>query len=97
MLSPATRLSLLINGLVALVTTGVSLVVLLIAPLGLASVITLTALIGVCSFAGGMLGDVVLLWALPAARHSSSASQRRGSSERGGRRALSALGLPPRR
>ncbi len=79
----------------ALITTGVSLVVLLIAPLGLATVITLTALIGVCSLAGGLIGDVVLLWALPAARPSTSAKQRRDNG--GGRRALPARGLPPRR
>jgi hypothetical protein len=49
----------------------------------------------VCSLAGGLIGDVVLLWALPAARPSTSAKQRRDNG--GGRRALPARGLPPRR
>jgi hypothetical protein len=94
MLPPAARLALLINGLVALLTSGVSLVVLLIAPLGLATVITLTLLIGLCSFGGGLAGDALLLWALPAARNRGTERQRPGAVSN---RRLPARGLPPQR
>lgn len=94
MFPPAARLALLINDLVALLTSGVSLVLLLIAPLGLATVITLTLLIGLCSFGGGLAGDALLLWALPGARNSGTQRQRPG---RASARRLPARGLPPRR
>lgn len=94
MLPPAARLALLINGVVALLTSGVSLVVLLIAPLGLATVITLTLLIGLCSFGGGLAGDALLLWALPGSRNSDTQHQR---PDRASARRSPARGLPPRR
>lgn len=56
-----TKLALLINALVALLEAGAALVLLLIAPLGLATVATLTLLIGLGAFLGGLLGDVLLL------------------------------------
>lgn len=94
MLPPAARLALLINGLLALLTSGISLVLLLIAPLGLATVITLTLLIGLCSFGGGLAGDALLLWALPASRNRGAERQRPGAASN---RRLPARGLPPRR
>jgi len=90
----AARLALVINSLLALLTSGVSLVVLLIAPLGLASVITLTLLIGLCSFAGGLAGDAALLWALPGSRNRGTERQRSGAASN---RRLPARGLPPQR
>jgi hypothetical protein len=94
MLPPAARLALLINGLVALLTSGVSLVVLLIAPLGLATVITLTLLIGLCSFGGGLAGDALLLWALPGSRNRGTERQGPGAVST---RRFPARGLPPQR
>lgn len=94
MLPPAARLALLINGVVALLTSGVSLVVLLIAPLGLATVTTLALLIGLCSFGGGLAGDALLLWALPGSRNSDTQHQR---PDRASARCSPARGLPPRR
>jgi hypothetical protein len=60
-------LILLVNGGVALLTSGVALLVLLIAPLGLTAVITCTALVAVLSFVSGVVADLALLrWLLPA-------------------------------
>lgn len=65
MLTPdKAKVSIVINSLITLITAGLSLVVLLIAPLGLASVITLTVLIGAFTFVGGLLGDMALFWVL---------------------------------
>jgi len=69
-----------------MVTTGLSLVLLLVAPLGLASVITLTLLIGICTFVGGLVGDAALFWMLR-----SRPSNPNGAVLPGGRR------LPPER
>lgn len=60
------KISIVINALVTMVTASLSLILLLIAPLGLASVITLTLLIAGCTFIGGLLGDAALLWLLRA-------------------------------
>lgn len=49
------------NGCVALITSGGALVVLLIAPLGLAAVVTCTVLVALLSFTVGLVADV-LLW-----------------------------------
>lgn len=61
----ASRLVLLLNAGVALLTSGVSLMLLLIAPLGLATVIGLTLWIALCSLVGGLAADVLLLRLLP--------------------------------
>lgn len=52
---------LLANGCVALITSGGALVVLLIAPLGLAAVVTCTVLVALLSFTVGLVADL-LLW-----------------------------------
>lgn len=57
----AMRSLLLVNGCVALITSAGALVVLLIAPLGLAAVLSCTLLVALLSFAAGLLADV-LLW-----------------------------------
>lgn len=54
-------LILLANGGVALLTSGATLVLLLIAPLGLAGVITCTMLVALLSFGAGVLKDL-LFW-----------------------------------
>lgn len=54
-------LILLANGGVALLTSGATLVLLLIAPLGLAGVITCTMLVALISFGAGVVKDL-LLW-----------------------------------
>ncbi len=59
------RLMLLVNGCVALVTTGLTLVLLLIAPLGLAAVITITLLVATLTMGGGVAADLVLWRLLP--------------------------------
>jgi hypothetical protein len=55
------KLVLVVNGLVALLTAGATLVLLLIAPLGLATVLTCTLLVGLFTMAGGLAGDL-LIW-----------------------------------
>ncbi len=87
---PATKLSLLVNGLMALLNAAVSLVLLLIAPLGLATVITLTLAIAACTFVAGLAGDALLLWALPASRSTGGTGSRP-------QRRLPRPGLPLRR
>lgn len=57
------KLVLAVNGLVALLTAGATLVLLLIAPLGLATVLTCTVLVSLFTLAGGLAGDL-LLWRL---------------------------------
>jgi hypothetical protein len=54
------RLLLFVNGCVALVTSGAALVVLLIAPLGLAAVLSCTGLVAVFSFVLGVGADLWL-------------------------------------
>ena len=66
------RLSLLVHGSVALVSGLISLTLLLIAPLGLATVIVLTLLLTAVSFLGGFAGERMLRW-LGAARTGRSA------------------------
>ncbi|PSB39476.1 CRISPR-associated protein Csx18 [Aphanothece minutissima] len=56
------RPSLLVQGLISLVNGAITLVLLLIAPLGLASVITLTLLITASTFCCGALGRVLQQW-----------------------------------
>lgn len=57
------RLLLVVNGCVAGAAGATTLVLLLIAPLGLAAVLTLTVLVSLVCLAGGMAGDLVL-WRL---------------------------------
>lgn len=57
------RLVLLANGAVALAVSAITLVLLLIAPLGLAAVLTCTVLVALVSFAGGVVADL-MLWRL---------------------------------
>lgn len=54
-------LILLANGGVALLTSGTTLLLLLIAPLGLAAVLTCTVLVALLSFGAGVVKDL-LLW-----------------------------------
>ena len=68
------HLILLMNGCVALLTGGVALLVLLIAPLGLAAVITCTILVTALNFVGGVLADLVLWRLLPMGRGASPVS-----------------------
>jgi hypothetical protein len=60
---PTIRALLVANGCVALITSSAALVVMLIAPLGLAAVITCTLLVAVLCFSAGLVADV-LLWRL---------------------------------
>ena len=84
------RLFLLANACVALATSGATLVVLLIAPLGLAAVVGCTALVAVLSFVLGVGADLWLWHGLgPSANHS-------GASAPSGRpRPKGRIGLPP--
>lgn len=87
---------LLANGCVALITSGGTLVVLLIAPLGLAAVLSCTLLVALLSFATGLAADV-LLWrmlggpgagdAVAGGGWSTSLQAGRGSALQGGRTA----------
>jgi len=54
------KLLLIVNGLVALLCAGGTLVLLLIAPLGLAAVLGCTLLVGLISFGAGLAGDLVI-------------------------------------
>ena len=55
------RSVLVANGFVALLTSSGALVVLLVAPLGLAAVVTCTAIVGILSFSIGLAADLWLL------------------------------------
>lgn len=57
------RLVLLANGAVALAASAFTLVLLLIAPLGLAAVLTCTVLVALVTLAGGVMADL-MLWRL---------------------------------
>lgn len=71
------QLCVLLNLLLALVNGAATLVLLLIAPLGLAVVVTCTAIVTLLTFAGGLAGDLILWrWLLPGA-----AAQGPGSGE----------------
>lgn len=65
------RALVLANACVALITSGGALVVLLIAPLGLAAVISCTVLVALLSFCAGLSADVVL-WRLLLAKGSNA-------------------------
>jgi len=59
-MSERTRTILLVNAAVAVVTSGAALVVLLIAPLGIAAVLSCTALVAALSFGLGIVADLWL-------------------------------------
>jgi hypothetical protein len=74
---PSRRPGLVIQVLISLVNGGIALVVLLIAPLGLASVITLTLLITASTFCCGVAGGVLQRWlegSVPSHGNASSSS-----------------------
>jgi hypothetical protein len=80
------RMFLVVNGGVALLSGGVTLVLLLIAPLGLATVITLTLLVTLICFVGGVAGDLLLWrWLLPEGASLSREGQRNEGRLVGGR------------
>lgn len=56
------RTSLFVNLLVSIVNGAIALVLLLIAPLGLASVVTLTLLITISTFVSGIVAAVLVRW-----------------------------------
>jgi hypothetical protein len=84
------RLFLLANACVALVTSGATLLVLLIAPLGLAAVLSCTALVAVLSFVLGVGADLWLWHGLGPSTKRSGASAPSGWPSPKGR-----IGLPP--
>lgn len=55
------RLLLLVNGSIAMLIGAAALVLLLIAPLGLAAVITITVMVTLIAWVAGMIGDWLLL------------------------------------
>lgn len=75
------RPALLVQGLISLFNGAITLVLLLIAPLGLAAVITLTLLITASTFFTGLGGGALQQWLegtqRPRAAHSSSGSPAR--------------------
>ena len=85
------RLFLLANACVALATSGATLLVLLIAPLGLAAVVGCTALVAVLSFVLGVGADLWLWHGLNRSTKRSGASDPSGWSRSQGQ-----MGLPPR-
>lgn len=96
------KISVLLNLLVAMVNGAVTLVLLLIAPLGLATVVTCTVLVALVSFALGVVADVLLWRLLPAdqagGRGCAATSGQRMAGDRG-RPAIGsgAVRLPQRR
>ena len=84
------RLFLLANACVALVTSGATLLVLLVAPLGLAAVLSCTGLVAVLSFVLGVGADLWLWQGLGPSSKRSGASEPSGWPRPKGR-----IGLPP--
>jgi hypothetical protein len=85
------RLFLLANACVALVTSGTTMLVLLIAPLGLAAVLSCTGLVAGLSFVLGVGADLWLWHGLNRSTKRSGASDPSGWSRSQGQ-----MGLPPR-
>jgi len=83
------KISVLLNLLLAMVNGAATLVLLLIAPLGLATVITCTVLVALISFALGVVADVLLWRLLPADQASG-----RGRSSATGQRLAGSPGQP---
>jgi hypothetical protein len=63
--SSTLRLIVVVNALAALLTALGTLVLLLIAPLGLAAVLSCTLLVALLTFGAGMVGDLVIWRRLP--------------------------------
>lgn len=61
----STRSQLLRNALVAVSTGGITLIILLIAPLGLAAVIINTLLVTLVTYVVSSVADRVIVWLLP--------------------------------
>jgi hypothetical protein len=89
-MSERARTILLVNAAVAVVTSGAALVVLLIAPLGIAAVLTCTGLVAALSFGLGILADLWLLHGLGGGRNRQGFTDSEGWEARDERR-----GLPP--
>jgi hypothetical protein len=85
-----TRTILLVNAAVAVVTSGAALVVLLIAPLGIAAVLACTGLVAVLSFVLGVVADLWLWHGLSGGRDRKGFPDATGWEARDERR-----GLPP--
>jgi hypothetical protein len=85
-----TRTILLVNAAVAVVTSGAALVVLLIAPLGIAAVLSCTGLVAALSFGLGILADLWLWHGLGGGRNRPGVPDSEGWEARDERR-----GLPP--
>jgi len=84
------RLFLLANACVALITSGATLLVLLIAPLGMAAVLSCTGLVAVMSFVLGVGSDLWLWHGLNPSNKRNGASEPTGWPRPQGR-----MGLPP--
>jgi hypothetical protein len=84
------RTILLVNAAVAVVTSGAALVVLLIAPLGIAAVLTCTGLVAALSFGLGIVADLWLWHGLGGCRNRPGFPDSEGWEARDERR-----GLPP--
>ena len=64
------------NGLVSISNGAITLVILLIAPLGLAAVIVNTLLVTVATYAVSSVGDRIVGWLLPSGERGLSSSSR---------------------
>ena len=84
------RTILLVNAAVAVATSGAALVVLLIAPLGIAAVLSCTGLVAALSFGLGILADLWLWHGLGGGRNRTGFPDSEGWEARDERR-----GLPP--
>jgi hypothetical protein len=65
------------NGLVSISNGAITLVILLIAPLGLAAVIVNTLLVAVATYAVSSVGDRIVAWLLPSGEKGLFSSQLR--------------------
>lgn len=96
-----TRTILLVNAAVAVVTSGAALVVLLIAPLGIAAVLSCTGLVAALSFGLGILADLWLWHGLRGGRNRNGFPDSKGWEARDERRELPPMtgpaDLPSRR
>ena len=93
---------LLVNSCVALATAAITLVLLLIAPLGLAAVLTITLLVALLTMLAGVVGDLVLWRLLLPTRPGAELGDGSGTGQLGRGRGVSLLGrglgrLPERR
>jgi hypothetical protein len=97
MLSSTLKLIVVVNALVSLVTAGGTLVLLLIAPLGLAAVIGCTLLVAGLTFAAGVVADLVI-WQRPGSAQRAARTALPGEERTAGRQLLQgATGRLPQR